>query len=57
MIHVIPEYDIKPHDCSSTCECGCSYDPEYEAVIHEAFEDFGQRWMGCEEFNFVKDKP
>lgn len=56
MIHVIPVSDSKPHFPLSTCDCGPRYNPEYDMIIHEAFEDEGQQWMSVMDgdFEFVR---
>lgn len=58
MIHVIPMEDSKPHIPLSTCECGPRYDPDYDMIVHEAFQDTGQKWLACRDgdFTFVKSE-
>lgn len=58
MTHVIPVQDIKPHMPLSTCECGPRYDPEYDMLIHDAFEDYGQHWTLASggDFKYVENE-
>jgi len=45
MFHVIPQIDSRPHEQASTCPCSPEYDPEYDILIHNVFQEAGQKWM------------
>lgn len=36
-VHVIPEFDLKPHDQSPDCECGCTY--EDGVYTHNSYDE------------------
>ena len=33
LYHVMPENDLKPHECHIECWCGIRIDEEYESIV------------------------